>query len=75
MFVNWYREEIKEIKKINEEVKVTVWRKDFFIAKIWKIKRVEEDKRDEKKHVEKKIGDKRIDTEGKSLTKFLKQWE
>jgi len=48
MFVNWYREEIREIKEINEEVKVTVWRKDFFIAKTRKIKRVEEDKRDEK---------------------------
>lgn len=50
-------------------------KKGFFIAKIWEIKRVEEDKRDEKKHVEKKIGDKRIDTEGKRLAEFLKQWE
>lgn len=50
-------------------------KKGFFIAKIWKIKRVEEDKRDEKKHVEKKIGNKRIDTKGKSLAKFLKQWK
>lgn len=33
MFVNWYREEIREIKKINEEVKVTVWRKDFLLLK------------------------------------------
>lgn len=33
MFVNWYREEIRKIKKINEKVKVTVWRKDFLLLK------------------------------------------
>lgn len=55
-------------------------KKGFFIAKTRKIKKVEEDKRDEKEEMlkrmlKRKLEDKRIDTEGKMLAECLKLWK